>query len=248
MKLDGKTILITGAAKRIGREIALDLARHGANLVIHYLQSKQDAQQLARQVQGMGRQAFLIRADFSHAAGIGKSAQTFVKQVLQKAGAIDVLINNASIFYPTPIGRIRDSEWDSFLSTNLKFPFFLSQALGLHMKKRKSGKIINLVDWTASRPHPDYLPYAISKAGLIAATSGLARALAPEVQTACIAPGPILPAEGSTAARNEAIRNKTLLKRFGDPSDIAAAVRFFIEGSDYVTGVYLPVDGGASLS
>lgn len=240
--------MITGAAVRIGREIALTLASRGASIVIHYHDSAKPARQLAQEIEMLGARAFLISADFSHRVGaLVPSLQEFVRNVERAAGKIDVLINNAAIFYPTPFGKIVEKDWDAFLTTNLKAPFFIAQEFGKKMAARKSGKIVNLVDWTALRPAANYLPYAISKAGLWAATTGLAKALAPHVQVAGIAPGPILPAKGSSAKEQKQVASKTLLKRFGHPREIAQAIRFFIEDTDFVTGAMIPVEGGASL-
>lgn len=243
MTLAGKNVLITGAARRIGREIALTLARSGAHILIHYKHSKPEALSLLAEVKRLGGQGFIFKMDFSKPAGIKK----FCAQVYQTAGPVDVLVNNASIFYPTPLAKITDKNWDDFLTVNLKSPFFLSKEIGLQMFKRKSGKIINLLDWTAERPYADFLPYCISKAGLLAATRGLAKALAPYVQVNGIAPGPILPPEFLDRKKAKAKADKTLLRRFGCPQDIAQAVKYLTEGTDYVTGAVIPVDGGASL-
>lgn len=248
MQLKGKVVLITGAARRIGRFIALCLAKRGAVIAAHYSTSHREAQQLKAEVERLGGEIHLFRADFSLPARrpVVPSIQTFVKKIYAECGRIDVLINNASIFYPAPFGKISEKDWDSFLAVNLKAPFFLAQEIGKRMLAQKSGKIINLVDWTGERPYPDFLPYAISKAGLIAATKGLAKALAPHVQVAGIAPGPILPAEKISAARRKKAVAHSLLKRYGNPEDIAQTVRFLIEGTDFITGSILTVDGGAS--
>lgn len=248
MELEGKTVLITGAAQRIGREIALTLARRRANVVLHFNHSRREAFQLKKGIEALGSRAFLARADFAPRDRIEPVVKKFLREVFQQVPRVDVLINNAAIFYPTPLGGLTESDWDDFLTTNLKAPFFLARELGLKMVRQKEGKIINLVDWTAFRPPRDYLPYAISKAGLIAATAGLAKALAPHVQVMSIAPGPILPAKGSTKKQQKAVIEKTLLKRFGHPRDIAATIRFLIEDTDFITGAVLPVDGGAGIA
>lgn len=247
MELQGKTVLITGAAKRIGREIALNLAARGARIVIHYRRSRREALALRSEIFAKGGDAMLFQADFS-ASGLQPKIRRFIKEVYAKAGSLDVLINNASDFYPTPFGKITEKVWDDLFASNLKAPFFLAQEIGMRMLKQKSGKIINLLDWTAERPHPDYLPYCIAKGGLLTATRGLAKALAPHVQVAGIEPGPILPPPGTPASKKNKAAQKTLLKRFGHPRDIAEAVRFFVESTDFVTGVCLPVDGGAMLA
>ncbi len=248
MLLKGKTALITGAAQRIGREIAKTLARRGATVIIHYSKSRNEALALQKEILEEAGEALLIEQDFSPGSKpFETQVKTLIKNLYRLSPKVDILINNAAIFYPTPIGKISEKDWDSFLTVNLKAPFFLSQEMGLRMVKSGAGKIVNLTDWTALRPHPNYLPYAISKAGLSAATIGLARALAPKVQVLSIAPGPILPALKVSRKDQKAVVEKTLLKRFGDPKDIAAAVRFFIEDTDFITGAFLPVDGGASI-
>ena len=247
MKLTGKIVLITGAARRIGREIALTLARRGAQIIIHYNRSYKEAVSLEREIRQLGTNAWMMAEDFSAKKGrIVPAIERFVKRIYQRVPRIDVLVNNAAIYYPTPFGKIREKDWDELMDVNLKTPFFLAQAIGSKMFKQKSGKIVNLADWTGLRPSPDYLPYCISKAGLIAATYGLAKSLAPYVQAAGIAPGPILPAQGMGKRQTkQAVARRTLLQRFGSSSDIAQTVRYFIEDTDFVTGALLPVEGGA---
>lgn len=249
MKLVGKVALVTGASKRIGREIALTLAERGVSLILHYRKSRREAENLCEEIRDRGSEAVLIQADFGHSRRpLQARIRRFVREACRKAGRIDILVNNASVFYPTPFEQITEKAWDDFFTVNLKAPFFLSREIGLGMVRRKAGKIVNLVDASAFRPHPKYLPYALSKVGLAAATEGLAKALAPRVQVLSIAPGPILPARGSTHRQNDIIARKTLLKRFGHPRDIARTVRFFVEDTDYITGAVLPVDGGAFIA
>ncbi len=250
MILRGKNVLITGAARRIGREIALTLAESGACILIHYNRSRREAEGLQKEIALNGGKSLLFQADFSKPKNLSAEIKKLTREVYRQAKSVDVLINNASIFYPTPLENITEKDWDSFLTVNLKSPFFLSKEIGLRMLKQKSGKIINLIDWTAERPQADYLPYCISKAGLLAATRGLAKVLAPHVQVAGIAPGPILPPEflSGKKLKARAAAGKTLLKKFGNPRDIAQTVKYLVEGTDFVTGVFLPVDGGASLA
>lgn len=247
MEIKGKTVLITGAARRIGREIALTLARRGACIGIHYRDSRKEALSLQKEIQRQGAKSFLVSADFSAGQEVSKTIALFLEEVYSRCERVDVLVNNASVFYPTPLEKISEKQWDEFMTVNLKSPFFLSSAMGLIMRKQKSGKIINIVDWTGKRPLAEYLPYCISKAGLIAATKGLAKALAPHVQVAGIAPGPILPAEGASKKNQKKAAERSLLKRYGSPQDIARTVQFLIEGSDFITGSIISVEGGASL-
>ena len=246
MKIHGKTVLITGAAKRVGREIALVLARRGANILLHYNHSRKEALALKREIESFGGTAALIQADFSKPK-LGPVIRRFVKEA-SRLSPVDVLVNNASVFYPTPLAKITERDWDDNLAANLKAPFFLAREFGLRMKKRGAGKIINILDATIFRPSATFLPYMISKAGLYCATAGLARALAPEVQVAGVGPGPVVPARGSTKKQRDAAAKRTLLKRFGDPKDIAATVRFLIEDTDFITGAMIPVDGGAAIA
>ncbi|MBN1688750.1 MAG: SDR family NAD(P)-dependent oxidoreductase [Candidatus Omnitrophica bacterium] len=248
MKIAESFILITGAAKRLGREMALRLAQEEASLVLHYNRSKREAEELQEEVEGLGGRAYLVRADLSAGKGnLVPRLKQFVGEVYRKVPGVDVLINNASIFYPAPFGKIKESDWDKLMSVNLKAPFFLAQEIGLRMLKQRRGKIINLIDWTAMKPRKNYLPYAVSKAGLQAATIGLARTLAPHVQVLGIAPGPVLPPKGTNRKAAGEIISKTLLKRFGHPSDISETVRFLIAGTDFMTGAVIPVEGGASV-
>ena len=246
MKLSGKNILVTGAAKRIGRTIALTLAAQGADILIHYHGSQKEAQSLKMEIESLGSRAFLCRFDFGKSqVGLQKKTSQFVKKL---PAPVDMLVNNAAIYYSTPFGKITDQAWDDFLTVNLKSPFFLTQEIGAQMVKRRRGKIVNLVDIAGENPFQNYLPYSISKAGLIAATKGLAKELAPYVQVNGVAPGPILePVQGLSSGARKKIAGATLLKRFGRAQDIADAVQFFLE-ADYVTGQVLAVDGGKSLS
>lgn len=244
MEIQGKTALVTGSAKRIGRAVALALAAEGMNLILHCRRSRREAEETRKTAERLGVRARLLQADLEKYSEL----QRFIRQAFRASPKIHVLINNASVFYKTPLGKVREKDWDSFLDTNLKAPFFLSQAIGLAMFRQKEGKIINLIDWTAFRPYTNYLPYGTSKAGLVALTKGLAKAFAPYVQVNGIAPGPILPAAGATREEIRKVLKRTPLKRFGDPSDIAEAVRFLVKSTDFVTGAVLPVDGGSLIA
>ena len=240
MEIQGKTALVTGGATRIGRAIALSLARDGMHLLLHYRRSLREARQTQKEAERLGVKVDLLQADLRHFSEVKRLArESFVR-----ARQIHLLVTSAAVFYKTPLGKIREKQWDEFFDVNLKAPFFLSEALGLRMFRQKEGKIIHLVDWTAFRPRAACLPYCASKAALVAVTRGLAQALAPYVQVNAIAPGPILPAAGSTRKENQRVLERTPLKRFGEPGDIAEAVRFLVKSSDFVTGAVLAVDGG----
>lgn len=240
MEIQGKTALVTGAAKRIGRAIALLLASEGMNLLLHYGRSRREAVRTQKEAERFGVRVHLLQADLAEFSEVRR----LLREAYRRAPRIHLLVNNASVFYKTPLGRVREKEWNEFFNVNLKAPFFLAQEIGLRMFRQKEGKIINLADWTAFRPYSQYLPYCASKAGLVALTQGLAKVLAPHVQVNAIAPGPILRAAGTTKEDEKRVLRRTPLKRYGEPGDIAEAVRFLVQSSDFVTGAVLPVDGG----
>ena len=245
MKLKGKVALVTGGAKRVGKEIALALASRGCSVAITYRGSLREAQATVAALRKKKVRAAAFQVDQRS----GPQVRQAVRRVIETFGRIDVLINSASSFYPVPWEKVDDEVWEESIATNLGGPWHFSHAVGKQMKRRGSGKIINIADASAVRsPWLDYLPYSIAKGGLVTLTHGMAKALAPEVQVNAIAPGPILPPPGLSAAEKKKAAAMTLLKRWGSPSDIAAAALFFLEGSDYVTGTVLPVDGGRLLA
>lgn len=243
MDLQNKVVLITGGAVRLGRAITLELSKRNALICCHYHSSFEQAEQLKKEVEEGGGKILLFGQDLSSA----QQAELLASQVLAQTGRVDVLINNAAIFFKTPFGQVTESDWDRLFNVNLKSVFFLSQKIGLQMKKQKQGKIINIGDSGAIHPFPSYLPYSISKAGIMALTVGLARTLAPEVQVNCVNPGPVLmPASFPEKEKQYAIE-QTLLKREGSPEDVARTVRFLIEESDFITGTCVNVDGGRAV-
>lgn len=244
MKLAGKVALVTGGARRIGRALAVALADRGCRVAITYRTSRQEAASVVREIERRGVEAYAVRADQRSPAQV-KSA---VRAVLRRFGRADILVNNASSFYPTPLEKTTPAQWEDLLSANLAGPWWFAQALGPRMKRHGSGKILNIADVSVLSPWTDTLPYCAAKGGLVTLTLGLAKALAPQVQVNAIAPGPILfPSDLTPAQRRNALK-KTLLKRAGSPEDIVATALFFLEGSDFVTGVVLPVDGGRRLA
>lgn len=243
MKLKGKVALVTGGAKRIGRHLALALASRGCHVAITYNTSEKEAARTVRDIRAKGVRGLALQADQRRPAEV----QQAVAEVLGAFRRVDILINNASSFYPTPLGRVTEEQWDDLIQANLAGPWRFAQALAPAMKRQRAGKIINIVDTAAFRPWTDHLPYCAAKGGLATLTWGLARALAPHVQVNGIAPGPILFPPGISRKEKQAALKKTLLKREGSPEDIAQAALFFLEGSDFVTGVILPVDGGRML-
>jgi pteridine reductase len=244
MELTRKVALVTGAGKRVGRTIALKLAERGAAVAIHYRSSRAEAEAVAAQVIGSGGQAQPFAADLQKVAEI----EAMVRQILTAFGRIDVLVNSASVFYRKPLEELTEHDWDLNLDTNLKAPFFLSKFVGMVMRRQGAGKIVNIGDWAGIRPYNNYLPYTVSKSGLIGLTQALAKALAPEVQVNCVALGPVMPPDDYDAAEIERLKRATLTQSLGSAQDVAQAVLFLCEGTDFATGSTLVLDGGRLIS
>lgn len=243
--MQGKTVLITGGAKRVGAAISRLLHRGGANLMIHYRSSLGEASSLVAELNAdRPNSAALVQADLLDIAAL----PLLVRETVKVFGKVDVLINNASSFYPTAVGNIDETAWVDLIGTNLKAPLFLSQAAAPELKKSR-GCIVNITDIHAERPMKSYVVYSIGKAGLVSMTKSLARELGPEVRVNAVSPGPIMWPEDDPnfdEISRERIIDHTILKRAGGPDDIAKAVRFLIEDAPYVTGQILAVDGGRS--
>lgn len=242
--LAGRTVLITGAAHRIGNAITRCLHEAGARIVVHYRNSRTGAEALQQELNGLRPDSVaLVQADLHEIEQFPVLAQ----QAHDAFGGLDGLVNNASSFYPTPVGEISTAQWDDLMGTNLKAPLFLSQAVAPYLR-RGGGCIVNMVDIHADRPLRGHPVYSVAKAGLVMLTKSLAAELGPEVRVNAIAPGAILwpEADMDQAAKDEIIQ-RTFLKRRGDPTDIARAVRFLMRDATYVTGQVLAVDGGRSL-
>ncbi|MEZ5500623.1 MAG: pteridine reductase [Steroidobacteraceae bacterium] len=243
--LAGRTALITGAAHRLGAAMARKLHGAGARVVIHYRSGAEQAQQLAEALQrDRAGSVALVQADLLDLE--------LLPQIIATAAApddkLDILVNNASTFYPTPFGSIDEQQFADLVGTNLRAPLFLSQAAAPLLRASK-GLILNIVDIHGMRPLRNYPVYSIAKAGLIALTRSLARELGPEIRVNAIAPGPVLWPEddGPDESERESIIQRTALKRAGDPDDIAKACLYFATSADYVTGQVLAVDGGRSV-
>lgn len=239
MTLEGKVALITGAAVRVGRTIALELAQRKAKVVVHYHTSEREAREVVSIIEEAGQQAVALRADLSQSQRV----ETLVSESLRAFGRIDILVNNAAIFYRTPFLSMGEEDWDKHLDLNLKGVFLCCKAVAPVMVAQGSGRIINIADVAGVRPWADYVPYCVSKAGVIALTQGLAKALAPTVLVNAVAPGTVLFPENYTEEDKEKVRAAIPLGREGTPEDIARAVAFLAE-SDYMTGAVIPVDGG----
>ena len=244
MSLAGKTVLITGGARRVGAAIARELHAAGANLVVHYRKSGREAEALAAELNAArDKSAATIQADLLELARL----PTLVEFAVRSFGGLDVLVNNASTFHATKVGEITPADWDDLMGSNLKVPLFLSQAAAPALQK-SGGLILNIVDIHALRPLRNYTVYCSAKAGLHMLTRSLAKELGPQIRVNGIAPGPVLWAEGTEAAMREKIIQRTILKRMGTPADIARTALFFAAQAPYITGQILAVDGGRSVA
>ena len=239
-----KTVFITGAAKRIGKEIALSFKELSWNIIIHYNSSKEDALNLAKEINNANKNtAITVQGNLD----VKEDVNAIIKEVLDAFPSVDLLINNASTFYPTPIDDISEEHWEKLVGSNLKGPLFLIQGLKQKLKESK-GSIINITDTNLSKGVANYSIYSAAKAGLESITKGLARELAPEIKVNAIAPGAML--EPPDVTWTEEQKNKVIesipLKRMGSEKDIAEAVNFLAH-SQYITGQIIKVDGGRSL-
>lgn len=235
--MQGKVVLVTGAARRIGRAIALDLASHGAQVAVHYRSSKEEARATANEVNGKE-----FQADLSDVSQITR----LFDQVHQRFGRLDCLVNNAALYFKTPLLEATEQEWDRLHDANLKAVYFCTQAAARIMLPRGGGRIVNLSSMGGLRPWSGYAPYNASKAGVVHLTRSLAKELAPTITVNSVAPGVI---EFSDEHEPEVQRmiDATPLRRHGTGEEIAEAVRFFLDGPGFVTGQVLAVDGGLTL-
>ena len=244
MGINNKVVLVTGAARRIGAAIVTRLQENGARVAIHYRGSATEAEELARTLNNsQPGSAETFRADLLRIEDIGR----LIGDVVEWAGRLDCLVNNASTFYPTPVGKITEGDWDDLVGSNFKAPLFLSQEAAPHLRE-SGGVIINIVDIHAQRPLRDHPVYGPAKAALAMLTRSLAKDLAPEVRVNGVAPGAILwPEDGMTEATQETILRQVPLERAGHPDDIAGCVMYLLRDARYVTGQIIAVDGGRSI-
>jgi pteridine reductase len=242
--LRDQVVLITGGARRIGAEIARTLHAAGANVLIHYRTSAAAAIALAEEFNTLrAHSAAIFAAHLLNAEAPDK----LIAATLREFGRLDILINNASSFYPTPIGQITVPQWDDLMGSNLKVPLFLSQEAAPSLRTQR-GLIINMIDIHALRPLKAHPVYSVAKAGLAMLTRSLARELGPEIRVNGIAPGPVLWPEGQMdEALKLEIVDKTALKRHGTPQDIARTALFLAKDAPYITGQIIAVDGGRSI-
>jgi NAD(P)-dependent dehydrogenase (short-subunit alcohol dehydrogenase family) len=243
MNLIGKVVLITGGAKRVGKAIGHAFAAHGCKLVVHYHTSQADAEQAVQELIAAGHEAIAVQADITQEADVGRMVETAVARFER----IDVLVNNAAVFFRTPIDTLSVEEWEQILDVNLTGTFLCAQKIGPRMREWGWGHIINIADVAGQRPWADYIPYSVSKACVITLTQGLALEFAPQVMVNAIIPGPILFQDDTPEPVRQREIEKTLVKRAGTPEEIAELV-VFVAGSDYSTGGLFHIDGGRALT
>ncbi len=239
-ELEGRVALITGAAKRIGRALALKLAQHGADVVITYRNSEQEAQQTVDAIGEYGVRAAAVPCDVGEPA----SVRAAVDAAMGEMGRLDLLVNNAGAFSTQPLESIQPAQWDAMLNTNTRGPFLMAQAAHAELKQRQ-GRIVNIGSLGGLHPWATHGHYCVSKAALHMLTQTMAKAWAPEICVNCVAPGMIV--NGEVDAGYEHFIEKTPMRRNGTPDDVAAAVLFFATGPRFITGQILSVDGGLGL-
>jgi NAD(P)-dependent dehydrogenase (short-subunit alcohol dehydrogenase family) len=237
-----KTVLITGAARRIGRALALDLAHHGYDVAVHYNGSRQEAEEVAALIREKGRRAAVVQGDLAHI----DTPNTLIEACNTALGPLSVLINNASIFEPDEVGGISAESWAAHQDTNLRAPVLLSQAFAKQLPAEDHGNIINIVDQRVWKLNPKFFSYTMSKAGLWTATRTLAQALAPRIRVNAIGPGPALPSVRMDQSEFDKQARLTLLGLGTSPTEIAAAVQFILSQPS-LTGQMIALDGGQHL-
>lgn len=241
MQLRTTRVLITGAAKRLGRHMALALAQAGCNVAVHYHRSQTEALATCAQIESLGRHAVAIQADLADRS----TPERIMASAVSGLGGIDILVNSASLFRRGDLRQTSVDDWDETLAVNLRAPFFLCRAFAAQIGERP-GHIVNIADWRAERPGVNFVAYQISKAGLLTLTQSLAQSLGPNVQVNAIAPGAILPAGAQDEAWFRSLQARLPLRRTGSPTDITEALLYLLR-SDFVTGEVLHITGGEHL-
>jgi NAD(P)-dependent dehydrogenase (short-subunit alcohol dehydrogenase family) len=239
MEIEDTDVLVTGSAVRVGRAMALRLAEEGANVAVHYRTSEEEAKDTADDVRERGGAATTVQSDLSTVKG----ARAAVDGAADGLGGIDVLVNSASVFNETPVEDVTEEDWNTNIDINLRAPFFASQ----RATERGAKKVINIAGVAAERPFPSFVPYSVSKAGVVSLTKGLAKALAPEVTVNAVSPGTVLSPPDRPEEEERRIAEDTPVKRVGEPGDIADTVAFVVRSSDFLNGAVIDVDGGRSL-
>ena len=243
MDISGKIALVTGGAKRVGKAIVQALAARGCHLVVHYHRSQAQAQETVRDLRAAGHQALAVQADITKEDQV----EAMIEAATAHFGRIDILVNNAALFYRTPVETLTIEDWERVMDVNLTGTFLCAHKIGLRMREWGWGHIINIADVAGERPWADYIPYSVSKACVLTFTQGLAMELAPQVMVNAVIPGPVLFQEDTPDNVRQREIDKTLVKRAGSPRDVAQVVVFVAE-SDYSTGASFHVDGGRSLT
>ncbi|HLD80605.1 MAG TPA: 3-oxoacyl-ACP reductase family protein [archaeon] len=247
LKLEGKTALVTGASRGIGRAIALEFAREGADVVVNYVKAKDEAEKVVNEVKSLGRRAIAVKADVSKA----KEAMWLIERAVKEFRRVDVLVNNAAVFLRHDFSKATEETWNATLDANLKSAFFCSKAVSEHMLRQKSGNILFISSISGNLPIEASPEYGVSKAGMIALTKNLALLLAPSVRVNCVAPGFTSTDMTGYAANPEKRKGREALvplKKVNEPEDVAKAALFLAcDDSRNVTGHVLVVDGGYSL-
>lgn len=239
MDLSGRRALVTGAGRRVGQAIALGLAHAGCDLALHYHGAREGVEATARDVQAAGRRAAIVQADLEDA----ESARALGDRAAAALGGLDVLVNSAGIMVRQRVEDVTPESWDATFNLNVRAYFFVAQGAIRHLRPTR-GRIVNLADVAAFEPWPEYVPHNVSKAGVVMLTQGLARAFAPDVTVNAVAPGAVLLPDSWDEATRAHFAKTTPLGRLGSPDDVVHAVRYLLEGGDYVTGTTLVVDGG----
>jgi NAD(P)-dependent dehydrogenase (short-subunit alcohol dehydrogenase family) len=242
MKIENSVVLITGAAMRVGRTVALELAKKGAVIAFSYYLEEEPWRETMQEIENLCGGCLAIQTEIRSAADV----QKLVQQTIDYFGRVDVLINNASVWLKSPMLEITEEQWDLSLDVNLKGPFLASQAVIPHMLENGQGVIINITDLSAFQTWPGYAHHAASKAGLVSLTKSMAVEFAPKIRVNAIAPGTVLLPEDAPPEKIQWAQEKSLLKRVGEPEDVAKLVTFLIE-SEFTTGSVYFVDGGRSL-
>jgi NAD(P)-dependent dehydrogenase (short-subunit alcohol dehydrogenase family) len=241
--LNNQVALVTGAGRRIGREIALTLARAGANVVVNYNQSRKEALATVRDIQALGVESIALRANVANPIQV----RAMFRAVQKRFNRLDILVNNAGIFFPVQWQDLSEKDWDRILGINLKGPFFCAQTAAKIMQRQKRGTIINISSLGGIQAWPKFMHYCSSKAGLIMLTRCLAKALAPNISVNSVAPGTILFPGEKRGLEMEGIIRATPLKKAGRPEDIAEMVLYLATHSQFITGQVFVVDGGKSI-
>lgn len=241
--MHGKVALVTGGAVRVGKAIALAFAQAGADVAFSYHASADEAEATQREIEALGRRAFAAQADSGKVA----DCRRLVAETVDALGRIDVLVNSASLFKRTPFVALTEEDWDAVTNVLLKGAAFTSHAASPHLAAHGEGAIVNIVDFSAFVPFPNFIAHSVGKAGLLNMTRSLAIELAPNVRVNAVSPGPVLPPPNFSDKQKQAAAERTLLRRWGTPEDVAQAVVYLAQ-APYVTGTVIEVDGGEHLA